>query len=134
MAAIRGRENRTEVALRRYLHKLGLRFRKYVHALPGSPDIVFPSAKVVVFVDGDFWHGRLLQERGIKAVRETLRTPNREYWVTKLQRNSERDMRVDEELKVVGWKVIRVWESEAKNAIGRVANSIAAVVRRRRRN
>ena len=133
MAAIRGRENRTDVALRRELHGLGLRFRKYVRALPGSPDIVFASAKVAVFVDGDFWHGRLLQERGLKAVRETLRTPNRDYWIAKLQRNSARDLKVDDDLRLAGWKVIRVWESDAKDSMARMARRIAAVVRRCRK-
>src|SRR5215212_10158138 len=81
MSAIRARENRAEVALRKALHAMGLRYRKYRRDLPGCPDFVFPREKIAVFVDGDYWHGRELVERGRTAFIRSLRMPNRDYWI-----------------------------------------------------
>src|SRR4051794_32786568 len=91
MSAIRSANNRTEAALRKALHARGLRYRKQSSALIGKPDIVFPSAKVAVFVDGDYWHGRLLREKGLEAVTSYYSERQRDYWVAKLQRNVTRD-------------------------------------------
>src|SRR6202023_2421361 len=69
MSAIRSTDNRTERLLRSALHRRGLRFRKYVSDVPGRPEIVFRREHVAVFVDGDYWHCRVLQERGLSAFR-----------------------------------------------------------------
>jgi DNA mismatch endonuclease (patch repair protein) len=78
---------------------MGLRFRKNVKSLPGKPDIVFPSVKVVIFCDGDFWHGR-----NWETLQEKLkRGMNADYWIAKIQRNMERDLNVNQLLEQNGW-------------------------------
>lgn len=108
---------------------MGLRYRKNVRNLPGKPDIVFPSVKVVVFCDGDFWHGRnwqVLQEK-------LLHGTNSDYWIAKIQRNMERDLLNNEILKRDGWLVIRVWEKDIKADVRRVAGNIKTSVEKRRK-
>jgi len=133
MSAIRSSENKTESALRKALHAAGLRYRKYRSDLPGSPDIVFVRARVAVFVDGDFWHGRVLVEEGLAALKTRLRTPTRAYWITKFQRRVDRDMEVTRLLRSEGWLVLRFWESDIKGDVDRACRGIAAAVRRRHR-
>jgi DNA mismatch endonuclease (patch repair protein) len=132
MAAIRATENRTERALRSALHRLGLRYRKYAATLPGRPDIVFPSKRVAVFVDGDYWHARVLQEKGSRAFRATVKKrATRSYWLAKLRRNVARDRAATKALREAGWLVIRLWESDTKRDVVRSAKRIARAVRRR---
>jgi DNA mismatch endonuclease (patch repair protein) len=131
MAAIRSTENRTEVALRSTLHKLGLRFRKYGSDLPGKPDIVFTSSRVAVFVDGDYWHARILRERGIEELTNSIRTPTRDYWLTKFAQRVKRDDCVNANLRAQGWLVLRFWESEVKANLEETAISIMYEVRKR---
>lgn len=111
-AAARGSSRKTdtrpEVQLRRLLHRFGRRFRKNVRSLPGCPDIVFPRPKVVVFCDGDFWHGRSWTERKVKLARGT----NSQYWIPKIERNMGRDIENQRRLESNGWRVLRFWESE----------------------
>ena len=106
----RSRDTAHELALRRELWRLGLRFRKNVKTLPGKPDIVFPRARVAVFCDGDFWHGR-----NWHVLRKKLRTgTNADYWGAKIASNIQRDRRNTALLKKSGWRVIRLWETEIK--------------------
>jgi DNA mismatch endonuclease, patch repair protein len=122
-AAARGSSRKTdtrcEVALRKTLWAAGCRYRKNVPGLPGRPDVVFPGAKVAVFVDGDFWHGRDWETRQGKLSRGN----NPGYWVAKIQRNIERDRQNTGRLQEMGWTVLRFWESE-------VHSDPVAVVRR----
>lgn len=132
MAAIRSTENKTEVALRSELHKLGLRFRKYPPNVAGKPDFVFPIKRVAVFVDGDYWHGRQLLETGSAALAKTLRErPNVDYWLTKFTRNAQRDEEVSANLVASGWLVIRLWESDVKKNVPRVAEKLARLLDKR---
>lgn len=132
MSAIRATENRTERALRSALHRLGLRYRKYTSTLPGRPDIVFPVQKVAVFVDGDYWHARVLQEKGARAFRATVRKKEtRSYWLAKLRRNVERDRAATSALRKAGWLVVRLWESDTKRNVAKAAARIARVLGRR---
>src|SRR5262245_57020156 len=88
MSAIRSSENQTESALRRSLHTLGFRFRKYGKNLLGKPDLVFPSSPVLVFVDGDYWHARDLVEGTGSALYKRLRRlspESRRYWRNKFR-------------------------------------------------
>jgi DNA mismatch endonuclease, patch repair protein len=132
MAAIRSTGNAVETALRRALHSRGLRFRKYRADLPGRPDIVFPRSRVAVFVDGDYWHCRVLVEQGPEALEATLRTPSRDYWRDKFHRRVERDRQVTAALQGQGWLVLRYWESDVKKSIDLTAEKISRVVRSRR--
>jgi DNA mismatch endonuclease (patch repair protein) len=97
-----------EVALRRELWRLGLRYRKHVSGLPGNPDLVFSRARILVFCDGDFWHGRnweVLQT-------QIARRHNAAYWLAKISRNRERDAQNTALLEEQGWHVIRLWETD----------------------
>src|SRR5882672_2270965 len=112
MAAVRSRDNRAEVSLRRILWRMGRRYRLYSRGVPGRPDLTFSRFGVVVFVDGDFWHGRGIVEDGLAAFRRTLRTKRRDWWVTKIGGNVERDRYVTRMLRKMGWRVIRLWEAD----------------------
>jgi DNA mismatch endonuclease, patch repair protein len=112
MASIRRKDNKAEVALRKVLFRRGFRYRLQVPHLPGTPDFAFTARRVAVFVDGDYWHGRVLREQGETAYLATMKTARRQFWLDKMRRNIERDDRATKLLKEAGWSVIRVWESE----------------------
>ena len=87
MAAVRGKNTQPELALRKLLFARGLRYRLHDRRLPGCPDVVFPGARLAVFVDGDFWHGQGWKERGLKSYEDQFPT-NRNFWVAKIKRTS----------------------------------------------
>lgn len=109
MAAIKGKNTKPELIVRKYLFSRGVRFRLYVKSLPGKPDIVLPKYKTVIFVNGCFWHGH----EGCRYYR--LPKTNVEFWQEKISRNIERDLRTEAELAALGLHVIRVWECEIKS-------------------
>jgi DNA mismatch endonuclease (patch repair protein) len=122
--AARGSSRKTstkpEVILRQALWRKGFRYRKNMAGLPGKPDIVFRKARVVVFVDGDFWHGRNWEER-----EKRLRTvANSAYWMAKIRYNMDRDHRINEELRSTGWRVLRFWETDVRKDTGAVVARI----------
>ncbi|MFB7572160.1 very short patch repair endonuclease [Streptomyces sp. NPDC056165] len=107
MRANRSRDTKPELALRRAVHALGLRYRVSVRPLPSlrrTADLVFPRAKVAVFLDGCFWHGC--------PNHHTLAATNSEYWQEKVRRNRERDRDTSRRLAEAGWIVLRIWEHE----------------------
>jgi DNA mismatch endonuclease, patch repair protein len=126
MSAIRSGGNQAEVALRKEVHRMGLRFRVYPRHVFGRPDFVFPGKRVAVFVDGDFWHGRVLIEQGMDALRERHR--DRAYWVDKMIKRVQRDELVTKTLEESGWLVLRFWESEVRADVGRLAGVIRDAV------
>ena len=87
-----------------------MRYRKNVETLPGKPDIVFGRSRVVVFCDGDFWHGRNWKELESRLRKGT----NAEYWVSKIHSNIERDRLNNSLLEADGWSVLRLWETDIK--------------------
>ncbi len=103
MSRIRGRDTKPELLVRRGLHARGLRFRLHRRDLPGSPDLVFPRFRVVVFVHGCFWHGHGCHLFTMPATR-------RDFWTQKIGRNAERDNQALEALRAKGWRVLTVWE------------------------
>lgn len=109
MRAVKGKNTRPEQAVRSLLHALGYRFRLHRRDLPGSPDIVLPGRKAVIFVHGCFWHGH--------DCKRGSRTPktNADYWVSKIGRNMARDARTRAALEAQGWRVLVVWECEIKD-------------------
>ena len=113
MAAIKGKDTKPEMIVRKYLFSRGLRFRVQVRKLPGKPDIVLPKYKTAIFVNGCFWHGH----EGCKYFR--LPKSNVEFWKEKIERNLERDKESMQALFDLGWKVIRVWECELRNKANR---------------
>ena len=106
MSRIRSKDTRPELALRKILHGLGLRYRLHGAGLPGRPDLVLPRYKVVVFVHGCFWH----RHPGCNIA--TTPKSNTLFWTTKFQKNVARDRRAVSELKELGWRVLVVWECE----------------------
>lgn len=121
-------DTKHELLLRSTLWKMGLRFRKNVNTLPGKPDIVFPKTRVVVFCDGDFWHGRNWDSLKNKLKKGT----NAKYWQSKIAANMERDKRTTAILQESGWYVIRVWEKDIKRDASSIANTIKLVIDGRR--
>ena len=107
MAHIRSKDTTAEVLLRKALWRLGFRYRKNYHELPGTPDIALTRQKIAIFVDGDFWHAR-----GHEAKPGEQIATRKKYWRNKLARNVERDKEVNDALTQEGWLVIRFWESE----------------------
>lgn len=134
MSAIRSRDNRTEFALRRCLFSLGMRYRVHPKNVFGKPDIVFPRARVAVFVDGDYWHARILREEGIDSLKRRLKDAGSEYWITKFTRRVVRDDDVTATLSYQGWEVIRFWEGDIRRDVVPAAARIRSVVRERLRN
>ena len=118
MRRIKGQDTGPEVLVRSELHKRGLRFRKHVKTLPGKPDIVFPAAKLVVFVDGDFWHGY-----GFGSWGSSLSS----YWQEKIARTRARDRRNASRLRRMGWRVMRVWghsiEADVQGVVDRIVRA-----------
>lgn len=108
MSRIRSKDTKPEKIIRSILHKLGFRFRINRKDLPGKPDIVLPKYRTVIFVHGCFWH----QHEGCKIASKPK--SNSEYWKTKFIKNIERDKKNQEELKLMGYRVIIIWECEAK--------------------
>ena len=102
-----GRENTgPEIIVRRVAHKLGLRFRIQRKDLPGTPDIVFVRQRICLFVHGCFWH------RHMGCCKASTPKSNQEFWLKKFADNVNRDNRVEQELKALGWRVITIWECE----------------------
>jgi DNA mismatch endonuclease, patch repair protein len=119
MSRIRSRDTLPEIALRRALHALGLRFRLDNRKLPGTPDIVLPRYKAAVFVHGCFWH----RHEGCKVF--TTPRSNTAFWVRKFDRNVARDARVTEKLDALGWRVFVVWECELNSGQKASATALA---------
>lgn len=109
MRAVKGADTKPEIALRKALFRLGLRYRLHVKALPGKPDLVFPRRRAVLFVHGCFWHGHDCA-RGRRVPKS-----NRAYWTAKIARNRARDAATGERLAAAGWRVFVAWECEMKD-------------------
>jgi len=116
MSAVKSKNTRPEIALRKELWRQGMRFRVNYTKLPGKPDIVFSKVKVAVFCDGDYWHGHNWALRGLKNLDDELSRYS-EFWVNKIQGNIRRDNEVNRLLTDLGWNVIRLWESDIKTDI-----------------
>ena len=110
MRAIRSKNTRPEMTVRRYLHASGLRFRLHRRDLPGRPDIVVVSSRTVIFVHGCFWH----QHLGCSAA--TIPQSNREYWLQKFEKTKIRDECVQAALAEAGWHIEVIWECETRDA------------------
>jgi len=111
MRRVRSTDSRCELVVRRILHRLGYRFRLHRRDLPGTPDIVFPTRKKVIFVHGCFWH----RHPGCRK----SSTPNTrtEYWVEKFAANQARDDRNIRELLAMEWHSLVIWECETGDAV-----------------
>ena len=108
MAAIHGKDTKPEMVVRRWLWGHGFRYRLNHPRLPGKPDIVMRKYRTCIFVNGCFWHGH----EGCRYY--TIPKTNTEFWVNKVKRNKERDLKVQHELAAMGWHSITIWECELK--------------------
>jgi DNA mismatch endonuclease (patch repair protein) len=111
MSRVRSKNTKPELILRKSLYKLGMRYRVNAKDIVGKPDIYIRKYRLAIFVDSDFWHGRLYLQG--KRIPKT----NQDYWIPKLEKNIQRDKYVTKVLKSDGWHVLRYWESDIiKNA------------------
>lgn len=107
MARIRSQDTQPELAVRRYLHARGFRFRIHQATLPGKPDLVLRKYRAAIYVNGCFWHGHNCKDgRRPKS--------NSDYWEKKLDRNLRRDKATAKRIKALGWRRIVVWGCQAK--------------------
>lgn len=110
MASIRGKNSQPELLVRRLLFASGYRFRLHRRDLPGTPDIVMPGRKAVIFVHGCFWH----MHQGCRYAKMPATRPD--FWKAKLEANVMRDRRAVEKLQAMGWRVLCVWECSTRDA------------------
>ncbi|WP_342585806.1 very short patch repair endonuclease [Xaviernesmea rhizosphaerae] len=108
MSQVKSKDTTPEIVVRRLLHSMGYRYRLHGAQLPGKPDLVFSGRKKVLFVHGCFWHGHDCK-RGAR-----IPATRQEYWLAKVARNRERDVRNVSSLVQAGWSVMTVWECELK--------------------
>lgn len=119
MSQIKSADTAPERMLRIALWHSGIRYRKNLRKLPGTPDIAITKYKIAVFVDGDFWHAKGHQQNPGEQV-----GTNKAYWKKKLSRNVERDSEVNDSLTQQGWVVLRFWESAIRSDVEVVVNEI----------
>lgn len=122
MARIRSKDTQPELAVRQALHALGYRFRLHDCRLPGRPDIVMHKYRLIVHVKGCFWHGH-------RCLKGRVPGDNRSYWRPKLEGNKARDRRNDRKLRVMGWRVVTIWECAVrKTTPEQLRRKLAALV------
>ncbi len=121
MASVGQKDTGPEILLRSVLHKRGLRYRLHDRSLPGSPDLVFPRFRTVIFVHGCYWHSH-------GCYRSTVPKSGREFWSKKFKDNKERDERKIRQLLEEGWRVLIVWECAFVGKSSRSIDCIADVV------
>jgi DNA mismatch endonuclease (patch repair protein) len=111
MSAIRNKDTKLEMVVRKFLHRHGFRYRLHEKRLPGKPDLVLKKYKTVIFVNGCFWH----RHQGCRyATTPATRT---EFWMKKFQENQDRDIRNQQILANQGWRIIIVWECVLKQDV-----------------
>lgn len=119
MAAIKGRDTRPEMVVRKWLWAHGFRYRLNHKRLPGKPDVVMRKYRTCIFINGCFWHGHKIESgAGLIESSDCCKIPktNRDFWVRKIVRNKERDVEVQQKLAKMGWHSITIWECELKGA------------------
>ena len=122
MQAVKNKDSKIEVLLRKELWSRGLRYRKNVNRIYGKPDIVFIGKKIAVFCDSEFWHGYNWEER-----KKDFKS-HQEFWIPKIERNMERDAEVTAKLESEGWTVLRFWGNEIKKNTAQCADIIEKAV------
>lgn len=123
MKAIKSKDTKIEVMLRKELWVRGLRYQKNSKKVFGKPDIVFIGKKVAVFCDSEFWHGYDWDNK-----KKDFKS-HQDFWIPKIERNIERDKEVNEELKSTGWTVLRFWGNDIKENLQACADEIERTVK-----
>ena len=127
MQAVKNKNSKIEVMLRKALYHKGYRYRKHSPGVFGKPDIVFTKEKVVVFCDSEFWHGHDWENR-----KADLKS-NQDFWIPKIERNMARDKEVTAHLEAEGYAVLRYWGKRIKSDLDSVVAEIESVIRNRRK-
>lgn len=122
MSKVKLKNGKAEVLLAKKLWHAGFRYRKNDKRLPGSPDIAILHYRVAIFVDGEFWHGKDWNARKSKLKH------NVEYWQEKIEENINRDMRVDNELNALGWRVLRYWEKNILSNADEIVSEVLEII------
>jgi DNA mismatch endonuclease (patch repair protein) len=123
MASVGQRDTGVEMVLRSALHRMGLRYRLHVRSLPGSPDIVFPRYRAVVFVHGCYWHAH-------GCHRSTIPKSSNGFWAEKFTANKLRDAKKEAALLGAGWRVMTVWECTLRGKTARQPEEVSASIRK----
>ncbi len=118
MGKIKAKDTKPEIMFRKALWAKGYRYRKNVKKLPGKPDVVLNKSKLVIFIDGEFWHGYNWEEK-----KKTIKS-NRAFWIPKIERNMQRDKEVEIELVKLGFTVFRFWEQQIKKQLETCINEV----------
>lgn len=123
MSQIRSKDTKPEILVRKYLFSKGFRYRKNVKYLPGTPDIVLPKYKTVIFVNGCFWHMHNCENF-------VMPKSNIDYWKRKLENNVLSDKKNYQKLKILGWSILTIWECELKkNKVNKTLISLENKIR-----
>jgi DNA (cytosine-5)-methyltransferase 1 len=129
MRQVHSRDTTPEIVFRKALWAVGLRYKLQAVELPGKPDILFPSKRVIVFVDGDYWHGGQWSHRDLTSLEEQFaKTKTKPYWLEKIRRNMSRDCAATAHLLSEGWTVLRFWESDIRKNLDRCVKITLEVV------
>ena len=122
MQAVKNKDSKIELLLRKELWSRGIRYRKNVNRIYGKPDIALIGKKIAVFCDSEFWHGYNWEER-----KKDFKS-HQEFWIPKIERNMERDKEVTKKLESEGWTVLRFWGNDIKKNKAQCAELIEKVV------
>jgi len=125
MRRVKNKDSAIELALRKELWNRGLRYRKNVKSVYGKPDIAFIGKKIAVFCDSEFWHGYAWE------IAQDEFQSRRDFWISKIERNMQRDQEVNEKLRGDGWIVLRFWGKQIKRDVVACADEIERAWRSR---
>ncbi len=117
MQRIRSKDTKPEIRFCKALWARGIRYRKNVKDVIGKPDVCIKSKKIAIFIDSEFWHGKMYLEGKVPK-------SNQDYWIPKLERNIQRDKEVNKTLKLQGWKIFRFWEKDIKKNLDACLNEV----------
>lgn len=126
MSKIKSKHSKPELILRKALWARNIRFRIHDKSLPGHPDIVIKKHKLAIFVDGEFWHGFDWKTR-----RDQIKT-NKLFWIPKIERNMQRDIRTNRALRDMGYTVFRFWSQDVLKNLPKVINQITLFLETRK--
>ena len=118
MSKIKVKNTKPELIFRKELWRRGIRYRIDYKKLPGKPDIISKKYKLIIFIDGEFWHGYNWQEKKKKI------KANRKFWIPKIERNMQRDRQNNEKLEKMGYKVFRFWEHEVRKGLSKCLDHV----------
>ena len=129
MSRIRSTNTQPEILFGKSLYKLGVRYRKQINVI-GKPDFGIKKYKIAIFIDGDFWHGHVWVLKGYASINSELRKYSK-FWRDKIRRNVRRDVFVNYELTLLGWKIFRFWASDIKKDSDKCAKKVFFYMKRK---